>query len=98
MMTLAIRQQIRIGTLSWDIQPRQLGILLAVALVAFFVCGCDLATPVPTTPYPTQTASPTKPAAAVETLVPTVSSQALPVTLTIWVPPDLAQSASNEEG
>ena len=97
MMTHATRQQS--GMVFPQLkQPKQLAALLAFILVALLIDGCNLVTPVPKTPYPAQIASPTNTTAAVQTLAPTIISQTLPVTLTIWVPPIMAPSANNDQG
>lgn len=98
MMTHATKQQSGMVRLPQHKQPKQLAVLLAFALVAILINGCNLVTPVPKTPYPAQTASPTNTATAVQTLAPTIISQTLPVSLTIWVPPVMAQSANNDQG
>ena len=98
MMTHATRQQLRMVKLTQLRQPRLLAVLLVFTLVALLIDGCNLVTPVPKTPYPAQIASPTNTAAAVQTLAPTIISQTLPVTLTIWVPPIMAPSANNDQG
>ncbi|TFH46083.1 MAG: extracellular solute-binding protein, partial [Lysobacterales bacterium] len=98
MMSLASKQQAEKGWYNRTWQPKRLATLVVFFIAVYILSGCNLATPVPQTLYPTQTASPTSTPIAVETLAPTVISQAQPVTLTIWVPPDLAQSASNEQG
>ncbi|MHB1357222.1 MAG: hypothetical protein ACYCZF_14740, partial [Anaerolineae bacterium] len=98
MVPLAAKFKINKGHCTRVRHTRWLAALIMYSLVVYILSGCDLATPAPQTPIPAQTASPTSTAAAIETLVPTVISQTMPVTLTIWVPPDLAQSASNEQG
>lgn len=98
MMTHATREQTGMVRSPQHKLSKQLVTLCACTIMAILIGGCNLVLGAPKTPYPAQTVSPTNTVEVVQTFAPTTISQILPVTLTIWVPPIMAQSESIDQG
>jgi ABC-type glycerol-3-phosphate transport system substrate-binding protein len=98
MMTYATKHQPGMASYPRLRRSIYLASLLALTLMAIVISGCSAVTPVPKTPNPTFVISPTLTPIIEQTVFPTAVGQALPITLTIWVPPVMAQSAESGQG